>query len=155
MSAQSGRLPAPTASSLGTHPWWQLAILGAVLATVLNLVVYAIAVGVADVDLLLPAGFGSSELWEAGVAPIVIFSVLPALLAAGLAALLARLTAAPRRWFVGIALVILALSFVPSLQLDVSTGAKLTLVLMHVAAAAGILFALLPRLSAEEDRGRR
>lgn len=155
MSAQPGRLSAPAVSPPAARPWWQLAILGAALATVLNVVLYAIAVGIADIDLLLPAGFGSSDLREAGIAPVVIFSVLPALLAGGLAALLARLTAAPRRWFAGIALIVLLLSFVPSLQLDVSAGAKLTLVLMHVAAATAIVATFLPRLAAEEDRRRR
>jgi len=155
MSAQSGRLSASAANPLANRPWWQLAILGAAVATVLNLVLYAIAVGIGDVDLLAPTGPGSSDLREMGTGPVVTFSVLPALLAAGLAALLARVTAAPRRWFGGIALVILLLSFVPSLQLDVSNGAKLTLVLMHVAAAAAIVAALLPRLAAEEERGRR
>lgn len=155
MSAQPSRLASPSASPLTARPWWQLAILGAALAAAVNVVLYALAEGAAGVELLAPAGFGSTELQAMGIGPVVLFSVLPAFLAAGLAAVLARRTAAPRRWFAGIALVVLLLSFVPSLQLDVSAGAKATLVLMHVAAAAAIVAALFPRLAAEEGRARR
>lgn len=155
MSAQSGRLSAPAASPVAARPWWQLAILGAAVATVLNVVLYAIAVWIADIELLIPASPGGSDLREMGIGPVVAFSVLPALLAAGLAALLARRTSAPRRWFGGIALVVLLGSLLPVFSLDVTTGAKLTLVLMHAAAAAVIVAALFPRLAAEEGRAGR
>lgn len=154
MSAPSGpsSIPATADNSTAARPWWQLGILGGVAAAVLNLIVYAIAVGPANVDLQVSASPGSSDLQDLAIAPVVFASFLPALLAAGLAALLAARTAAPRRWFTSIAGGIFLLSLVSILPLDVSTGAKLTLAILHLVAAAAIVAALLPRLAAEEQR---
>lgn len=155
-TSTTGRtVPASDANPLVDRPWWQLGIVGGIAAALLNLVVYWVAVGAADVNLQVSTAPGSDELQDLAIPPLLIASFLPGLLAAGLAALLAARTAAPRRWFVAIAVVLTVLSFVSPLLIDISTGAKLTLIVTHIVAAVAIVAALTPRLTAEEVGARR
>ena len=142
MGTQPPDPPVPLSHRLLTPPWWQLAGLAGTVAGVANLAVFAIAIWPVGVDV---RELGPIPLT---VLAILIFTVLPAVVATLLAAGLARWTAAPRRWFVGIAAVVLLLSFVPPLFLiDASVAALLMLELMHVIAAGGVVAVLAPRLA--------
>jgi hypothetical protein len=155
-TSTTGRtVSASDANPLVERPWWQLGIVGGIAAALLNLVVYWLAVGAADVNLQVSTAPGSDELQDLAIPPLLIASLLPGLLAAGLAALLAARTAAPRRWFVAIAVVLLVLSFFSIFPLDISSGATITLIIMHTVPAIAIMAALLPRLTAEEVGARR
>ena len=138
-----------------TRPWWQLGLAAAVIAVVANLIVFAIAVGAASIDVRITPGPGESELVDLTAGPVILMSVVPALLATLLAAGLAKWTAAPRRWFLGVAAVILVLSLFPVAGLAISTGAKVTLALMHLITAAAIVGLLAPPLAAVELAKRR
>ncbi len=152
MNRQLSQSSIATANGRATRLWWQLGITTAVIA---NLIVYALAVGFADIPLRITAGPGSSELVDLTAGPVILMSVLPALLATLLAAGLAKWTSAPGRWFTVIAAGLLVLSMVPVLALDISTGAKLSLELMHLVAAVVIVGLLAPRLAAVEAAGRQ
>lgn len=95
-TSTTGRtVSASDANPLVERPWWQLGIVGGIAAALLNLVVYWLAVGAADVNLQVSTAPGSDELQDLAIPPRLIASFLPGLLAAGLAALLAARTAAP------------------------------------------------------------
>ena len=70
---------------------------------------------------------------------VIIASVVPAILAAGLLALLGRLTDRPVRPFQWIATVLAVLSLAPPLLQGEGAATKLILVAMHVVAAVAIV----------------
>lgn len=125
---------------LANRPWWQLAVLAAVIATVVNFAIFAIAAGPAGLDV---ESLGPIPIW---LLLIATYTVVPAAVATRLAARLARRPGAWRR-FVGIAVAVLLLSFLaPPLLLDTTVAITLMLDLMHVVAAAMIVAVLGPRL---------
>lgn len=133
-----------TASDL--RPWWQIAVIAAVAAAIGNLLVYLIAVGLFDADVRVPEAPGSATYVDLSVVQVLFASIVPAILATLLAIALLRWTGAPRRWFVISAVVIFLLSFLSFVDLDASTGAYMTLALMHLVAAVAITMVVAPRL---------
>lgn len=133
------------AASLASRPWWPLGAFAAGLAVVANLIVYAVAEGVAGLNLQVP-NQQTGGLMDLGPAPVALLSAVPAVVATLLAAALHRWTAAPRRWFLILATVVLIASFAPTLLIGVPASTTLTLALMHVVAAAAIVRSLLPGL---------
>ena len=131
-----------------TRPWWQIGLLAAVAAAVANVIVYLIAVALFDANLRVPEGLGSDTYSDLAVGQVIFASMLPALLATLLAIALVRWTGAPRRWFVISAVVVLLLSYLTFFDLDGTTGAFVTLAIMHVVAAAAIVAVIAPRLPA-------
>lgn len=76
---------------------------------------------------------------DLGLAAMVIFSVIPALLGWAFFAGLERVTSrAPLIWTV-VALVVLLVSFAPLLGVEASGGSKVVLALIHVAVAAVLI----------------
>lgn len=132
-------------SQSAARPWWQVGLIAAALAALGNLVVYVLAEGVFGQDLRVP-NQQTGELIDLGPGPVVLFTVVPALLATLLAAWLARRAAAPRRIFLVISLIVLLLSFLTPILADLIGGTKITLALMHVVAAVGIVWPLSARL---------
>jgi hypothetical protein len=131
-----------------THqPWPRLALLAAAAAVAANLAIFAVAARLIGVDVRSLGPIPATSL------AIVIFSAVPAGGAALLAAGLRRWVAAPRRWFVGVALVVLALSFPPMGVLDVPLAPKAMLGAMHLTAAAVIVAVLAPALPARSPVG--
>ncbi|MFE3329614.1 DUF6069 family protein [Streptomyces sp. NPDC059176] len=115
-----------------------LAVLGTTAAT---LVVWAIATVLLDVELdvrMKPGG----ALQHIGPAAVVLAGLVAGFAAWALLALLERLTLRPRRVWTVIAVVVLALSLIAPLQNGVTTGAKITLLCMHLVAAAVLVPAL-------------
>lgn len=113
--------------------------LAAVIAAVANLIVFVIAQNLLGITLMGPAGPGSTEMVPMPAIAVVIMSVIPAIGATTLLAVLGKFLARPTRVFWIISLIFLLLSFVTPLGLPVSVAVKVTLELMHVVAAVAIV----------------
>lgn len=134
MEAASGREDRAGRISPGRLLW--VGPLAGAVAAVVNAVIFLLASGLGAIpqDIVVP-GQGPITL-----GPVVVSSFVPALLGAGLLALLVRFTRRPVRVFRIVALVALVLSFVTPFSLAGAPAAMvLTLLLMHVAAAAVIV----------------
>ena len=123
------------------------ALTGGAIAAVANLVLFFVlqALGVTFEIPLQGPGSPAGPLPAPAVA---IASLVPALFAGGLLALLARFTKNPVRTFWIIAAVFLVLSFMPVFSLPVAVGIQASLAVMHVVAGAAIVWALSTRTSA-------
>lgn len=148
MSTQVRPLSVASSSRLAERPWWQVGLLGGLLAAVLNLLVYAATVGVGDLSLRVENP-QSGAMEDLSLLFVVLWSVLPGLLGAGLAAILARRSATPRRWFATIAAAVFLLSLIPTLAQPVPASTKVVLGLMHLVAAVAISLPVLARLPAD------
>ena len=113
-----------------------LAVVGAAAA---SLAVWAIAGPLAGVQLRVHLGPRTEPV---GPAAVIIASILAGLAAWALLALLERFTPRARAAWTGTALAALALSLAGPLSSGTTTGGKLALAGMHVAAAAVLLAAL-------------
>ncbi len=104
------------------------------------LLIWAIAVPIAGVDLQAPGGPGSTTL-EPVYLPAVLISALVASLAGwGLLALAEKFTRKPRAIWTTIVLTLLLFSFgAPILGAGVPTGSRVTLAAMHLAVAAIVI----------------
>ncbi len=119
---------------------WAAPLSGA-LAAVANLLVLGLASGLLGQAILIvmPIAPGPVQVQAFQVA---LMSFLPALAAGLLLWALGKLTARPFRWFTIVSVIVLVLSFAPSWMLDVDTGSKLWLSVMHVVAAVVIVAGL-------------
>jgi len=112
-----------------------LTVVGSAVAAV---VVWVVGEPLLGHDLVVKQS-GQDDAQDLGLAAMVIFSVLPALLGWALFAGLERVTSrAPLIWTV-VALVVLLLSFAPLFGVEASTGSKVVLALIHVAVAAVLI----------------
>ena len=107
--------------------------LAGVAAAAGNLAVFGLASAALNLPLAMPA-MGPTPAAPLNIAQVVISSFLPALVAAGLLALLARFTARPVRVFQIIAGVVLVLSLGAPLTLQADLSTRLVLLAMHVVA---------------------
>lgn len=123
-----------------TKVWWA-ALMGGGLAAVGNLVVFAVA-GTLGANLQIPATPGSTTLAPLTAGPVIGASLVPALFAGGLLAILGRFLRNPWPVFLVIAGVFLLVSFGGPLNLPADTTTKLVLSLMHVVAGVAIVGAL-------------
>lgn len=123
----------------------------AVLAAVLNVIVYVVALGPLGADLLVetPVSDGPETL---PVLNVIALSVGSAMAAGVALAVLNRLTGQARRAFVVLAVVVLAVSFLPLADPALATLDAGVLGVMHVVAAIPIL-ALLTPLARSDERG--
>nr|QBF51789.1 hypothetical protein [Streptomyces caniferus] len=115
-----------------------LAVLGTAAAT---LVVWVIAAVLLDVKLEVRMKPGAA-LQHIGPATVVVAGLVAGLAAWALLALLERLTPRARRVWTVLAVVVLALSLIAPLQSGVTTAVKVTLLCMHLVAAAVLVPAL-------------
>jgi len=120
----------------------QGALIGIVVALVLNLLLYFLVPAIFGYTLEAPLGGPGSEIGPLPVYMVVVATVVPAIVAALLMMLLNRLVARPVRLFRIIAGVVLLLSLAGPLPLPIALGARLTLVAMHVITAAAITYGL-------------
>jgi hypothetical protein len=128
-----------------------------IIAAAVNLILYLVAKNVFDVSFIIPMQGPGSEL---GVLPwpmVVIFSFIPAILAAAFLWLLARFLRHPLLVFQIVAVVLLILSFGAPLNLgdDADTPTKVWLELMHVVAGVAIIGSLTMAARAHEANGSR
>lgn len=122
-------------SSLSRQPWWLAGIIAAVVAAVANVIVHGVARALDTIpqDVLVDSPTGEEPIT---LAPVIIFTAVPILIAAVLFAILRRTMRQPVRmlWIIG--LVALVLSFVTPLTVpDAPARMIITLELMHIVAA--------------------
>lgn len=111
-----------------------LAVIGAAIAAV---VIWAIAVPLLDVHLLVR--FGTSAPQSVGIDYVIGATVIGSLVGWGLLAFLERRTARARSIWTAVAAVAVLVSLGLPLTFGVSASTKLTLALMHVAVAAVVI----------------
>lgn len=120
---------------------WPRAALGAGLALVANLVVWAIA-AVAGVDVMIPEAPNSDVYVSLSVLPVVLASLFPALAAAvGLVVLRRVMPGRALRVFQIVVGVVAAVSLGAPLGLDVSIGGRVALAAMHLVTAGAVVLA--------------
>ena len=126
---------------------WRSRALAVAIAIVAALVVWLIAHPLLGVDFTISMA-GSTQTMEIGWGSVLLVSLVTSLAGWGLLAVLERLTPRARIVWTVIASVMLPLSFAGPLfaASDASSGAKISLVLMHVVVAA-VLIPLLSRTS--------
>ena len=120
--------------------FWKRAGLVIASAAVVNLAVYLVAKA-AGLELLVPMGATPVAL-EA--APVVVFTVVPLLLAAVLLLVLRRVGVGSLAVFAGVAAVVLLLSLAAPLTADLAVSNKLVLASMHAVAGVAALLGLTP-----------
>ena len=126
--------------------WGRFALVGlatVVAAVIANVLVYFIGSAV--------VGYDPGFIVLANVSATILFTVVPAIVAVLLYAILIRFTSNPARIFTNIAIVVLILSLIPDLTYiptvpGASTGQTAILMLMHVV-AAGVIVSMLTTLT--------
>ena len=122
--------------------WGQYALVGlatVIAAVVANVLVYFIGSAV--------VGYDPQFIVLANVSATILFTVVPAIVAVLLYAVLLRYTADPARTFTIIATVVLVISLIPDFTYipsvpGATTGQTATLMVMHIVAAAVIVWTL-------------
>lgn len=113
--------------------------LAGVVAAVSNLIVLAIVQNLGGITLMAPAGPGSTEMAPLPAIVVIIATVVPALAATILLAVLGKFLARPIHVFWIISVVFLLLSFAAPLGLPVGVATKITFEVMHIVAALAIV----------------
>lgn len=103
-------------------------------------IVWVVAARLAGVDLTIRQGDRAPT--EIGIALVVVTALLAGLAGWGLLALLERRTSRPAKVWPAVASVVMALSLVLPLTSDATTGAHLTLALMHLVVGAVLILGL-------------
>ncbi len=138
--ALSSSSPAPAASPAVSRGRFALVGLGTVAAAVIaNLLVYALGSVV--------VGYDPRFVVLANASGTILFTVVPAVVAVLLYAVLMRFSGDPARIFTNVAVVVLIVSLIPDLTYipsvpGASSGQTAILMLMHVVAAGVILWML-------------
>lgn len=133
--------PVSSVERVATRKLWWVGLVGGIIAAVANVIVLLIANGM-GVPMDIPAQPGTTTLIPLSAVQVGIASIVPALGAAGLLALLGRFTQRPITIFLAISAVFLLLSFVPLLGTPIVGSTKVVLGLMHLVAAVPIVGAL-------------
>lgn len=121
------------------------ALIGGGIAAAVNLLIFLIlppVLGAAPIMVQMGPPGPDTPFVEMPAFAVVAASLIPAFIAAGLLWLLGRFTARPFSIFRIIAVVGLLLSFGPIFSAPMTTGAAISLGLMHVVAAAAIAYTL-------------
>jgi hypothetical protein len=124
---------------VGSQLWRRTGLVIA-LAAVINVAVYFIATA-AGVEILVPQGSTPSPL---SVVPVVVFTIVPLVLAAVLLLVLRRVGVSSPRVFAGIVVVVSLLSLAAPLTADLTASNKLVLAAMHLVAGLAALVGLTP-----------
>lgn len=122
--------------------WWTT-LLAALASAVGNIGVLVLGQNLLGISFLMPTRPGSSELVPLELGRVIVFSVVPAIVATGLFVLLSKFTKRPFRLFGLIAIVFLLVSFILDLILPVDGETKIGLMVMHVVSAAAIMGSLM------------
>jgi hypothetical protein len=121
---------------------WPRALTGAGLALLANLAVWAVA-AIVGIDVMIPEAPNSDVYVNLSVLPVVLASLVPALVAAaGLLVLRRFIPGRALRVFQVAVGVLTVLSLGAPLGLDVGTGGRVALVAMHLVTGAAIVLAL-------------
>jgi hypothetical protein len=125
---------------LSGSQFWKRTGLVIAAAALINVAVHLIAMA-AGVAILVPMGAAPVPL---SVAPVVVFTVVPLVLAALFLLVLRRVGAAGSRVFAGVVLTVTVLSLVAPMTADLTVSNRLVLAAMHVVAGGAALFGLAP-----------
>ncbi len=139
------------AASAPTRLRWQRA-LGVAAATAAALAVWTVAVPILGLDLLVRFGNGAPQ--SVGVEFVLGASLMASLFGWGLLVILERRTAHYRAIWTRIAVIVLLVSFSLPLSAGTTTSTRITLALMHIAAAAVLIPALRRNAAALTDPER-
>ena len=120
--------------------FWRRTGLVIAVAAVINVAVYLIATA-AGVEILVPQGGTPTPL---SVVPVVVFTIVPLVLAAVLLLVLRRVGVSGPRVFAGVVVVVALLSLLAPLTADLTASNKVTLAVMHVVAGLAALVGLTP-----------
>ncbi len=115
-------------------------LIGAMLGLIANLIVY-FAARAAGFEFLAPAP-PTNEPMPLPVVAVIVSTVVPAIGAAIILVFLNRFSARPLRAFLIIAAVVLVISFAGPFTLPISFIERMILNVMHIIAAAAIIWAL-------------
>jgi hypothetical protein len=140
MATMAQAAPGSEKVALGKLP--MAALIGGGIGVVGNSIIYVVARAL-GISFEIPMGGPDAPLMELPIFAVIISTVVPTIGAAIVLALLGRFTKQPYRIFLIVSIVFLVLSFVTPLGLPLSLAGKLTLELMHVVAAAGIVWGLM------------
>jgi hypothetical protein len=125
---------------LSGPPFWKRAGLVIAAAALINVAVYLIARAV-GVVILVPMGASPVPL---SVAPVVLFTVVPLVLAAVFLLVLRRVGSSGSRVFAGVVLTVTVHSLVAPMTADLTVSNRLVLAAMHVVAGGAALLGLTP-----------
>lgn len=117
---------------------WRAGLIGTAIGVVGNVIFYWL-VGLLNVPMQLPLGGPGSPLQPLPLEAVIITSTVPGIIATGLFWLFTRYIARPVPKFIGVSLVFLVLSFLPTWSLPTLVATKVVLSIMHIIAAAGIV----------------
>ncbi len=123
------------------------AVIAALIVAVLNSILFFIATGVLNIELLAPNPM-TNELAPINIVMVIGSSVIPAFVGTGLLWALGRFTRRPFTVFIVISVVFTLLSFGGPFALPITTAGKLALSLMHIVTAASIVGVLSARVRA-------
>lgn len=127
---------------VATHKLWWVALAAGVTAAIGNLIVFVVAQNLFGLSLMIPQSPGNTTLVPLTIDPILGASIIPAIGAAVLLAILGRLVKRPFRIFQIIAVIVLLLSFGGPLNLPIGGVEKVALAVMHVVTAVAIVVIL-------------
>jgi hypothetical protein len=120
--------------------FWKRTGLVIAAATLINVAVYLIARAV-GMEILVPMGASPVPL---SAAPVVLFTVVPLVLAVVFLLVLRRVGSSGSRVFAGVVLTVAVLSLVAPVTADLTVSNTLVLATMHVVAGVAALLGLAP-----------
>lgn len=115
---------------------WRYGVLAAVIAAVINAIIWLIARALGVSFRVQPPGQTESTV---NLLAVILITIVPILLGVGVYVLLHRVTRRPFLVFLIIALVVFVLSLLPPLSAADETGTQVTLILMHIVATLAVL----------------
>jgi len=131
--------PMRTGRDLRITRLWQAGVLAAVIAAVLNVILYLLARALGTSFAVELPGQGATEVQIVGV---IVLTVVPLLVATLVYGLLRRLTRQAFRVFLILAIVVFLILLVPPFTAARDLSTAVALILMHVVAAAAIISTL-------------
>lgn len=115
---------------------WRYGVLAAVIAAVINAIIWLIARALGVSFRVQPPGQTESTV---NLLAVILTTIVPSLLGLGVYVLLHRVTRRPFLVFLIIALVVFVLSLLLPLSAADETGTQVTLILMHIVATLAVL----------------
>jgi hypothetical protein len=127
---------------------WYRGLIAAGAAVALNVVLF-FAYEALGVTLRVPAEMGSTELTDMTLAPVLVFTAVPSVLAVVFAVILNRSTAKARTVFSSVVVLLAFLSLLAVLTLDSPPIDRVYQGLMHLVPAAALVALVSPVLRSE------
>ncbi len=144
--------PSLTITGGATHerPWLLHGLIGAALAAISNTVIYLsylLIVG-SPLRASMIAGAPTQVL---SMRHLILAGVVPGVVATLFGALLSRWSTEPRRWFLGIGLIVGLTSIIVPLNQPGASGNQLVIALMYLVTTIAVVGSLLPRVPTQRE----